>query len=469
MTTEMNAKGWLRIAVIAIAMLGNAAFAEDWPTYRHDHQRSGVTGENLNPAKLKTVWVYRSAHVPQMAFSGPAPRDFYNRPDTDLKPRMDFDRVFNVAVVGERAFFGSSAEDAIYCLDTRTGRPVWVYVTEGPVRLAPTWHGGRVYAGSDDGHVYCLDANTGNLIWKRRIAERDYRLPSDGKFISLWPVRSGVVVDGKVAYCAAGFLPSESAYLAALDVETGEVGKPGTWRHVRSGELSLQGFMLASNDRLYVPAGRSPPYIIDRATGKVQGQISGGGGTYCILDDRQQLIYGPSRYGGLELSNADVRKTMVTFEANHIVVDGDTSYLQTDTHLRAIDRHSYHQQSVRKRKAESRRKAAYDALKKLGKDHSSDRAKGLLAEMDNAKQETVDATKRLRATLKWQANCEHPHAMIKAGEFLYTGGSGKVAAFSARSGKQVWQSIVSGNAFGLAVANGVLFVSTDNGTIHAFR
>ncbi|MGB0582781.1 MAG: PQQ-binding-like beta-propeller repeat protein [Limisphaerales bacterium] len=407
--------------------------------------------------------------MPQSAFSGPAPRDFYNRPDTDLKPRMDFDRVFNVAVVGDRVYFGSSAEDAIYCLDIRTGKTVWVYVTEGPVRLAPTCHKGRVYAGSDDGHVYCLSAKAGNLIWEKRIADRNYRLPSDGKFISLWPVRSGVIVEGGIAYCAAGFLPSESAFLAALDAETGEVGKPGTWRHARSGELSLQGFMLASDDRLYVPAGRSPPYVIGRASGKVQGQISGGGGTYCILDDRQQLIYGPSRYGGLELSDADVRKTMVTFEANHMIVAGDTSYLQTDTHLRAIDRHSYHEQSVRKRKAESQRKAAYYELKKLGKDQSSTKAKRLLAEMEKAKEETVDATKRLRATLKWQANCDHPHAMIKAGEFLYTGGNGKVAAFAASNGKQVWESAVSGNAFGLAVANGVLFVSTDNGRIHAFR
>lgn len=450
-------------------MLGLPAFAEDWPTYRHDHQRSGHTSENLDPAKLNPAWVYRSANVPQMAFSGPAPRDFYNRPDTDLKPRMDFDRVFNVAVAGDRVYFGSSTEDAIYCLDSKKGEQLWVYVTDGPVRLAPTCEQGRVYAGSDDGHVYCLDGRNGGLIWKRRLADRDYRVPSDGKFISLWPVRSGVVVDRGIAYCGAGFLPSESAYLAALDARTGEVGKPGTWRHARSGELSLQGFMLASDDRLYVPAGRSPPYIISRYQGKVEGQISGGGGTYCLLDDRQQLIYGPSRYGGLELSNAEARKTLVIFEANHIIVNGNTSYLLNDTHLRALDRHRYHEQSVRQRKAEGRRKAAYDELRKLGENQSGDRAKVLLAEMEQAKQEAVEATKQLRATLKWQANCKHPHALIMAGEYLYTGGNGKVAAFSSRNGKQVWEASVSGNAFGLAVANGALFVSTDNGTIHAFR
>ncbi|MBG86689.1 MAG: hypothetical protein CMO80_07290 [Verrucomicrobiales bacterium] len=450
-------------------LLNLSVLAEDWPTYRHDHRRSGLTSENLDIANLKQAWVHRSAHVPQMAFSGPAPRDFYNRPDTDLKPRMDFDRVFNVAVVDERVYFGSSTEDAIYCLDGKTGKVVWVYITEGPVRLAPTCVDGRVYAGSDDGHVYSLDGANGKLIWKRRIADRDYRVPSDGKFVSLWPVRSGVVVDRGIAYCAAGFLPSESAYLAALDAKTGEIGGPGTWRHARSGELSLQGFLLASNDRLYIPAGRSPPFVIARGSGKVQGQIKGGGGTYCVMDDREQLIFGPSRFGGLELSNGDVRRTLVTFDANHIIVAGETSYLLSDHLLQAIERDRYHEQSIRKRTAESRRKSAYDQLKKLGKDRTSDRARSLLADMEKEKNVVLDATQQLRATLKWQSHSKHPHALIMAGNYLYTGGNGKVAGYSISNGKLAWEAEVSGNAFGLAVANGALFVSTDNGTIHAFR
>jgi len=454
--------GWILLSLI----LGSSA--EDWPTYRHDHRRSGITSENLNATGLKQAWVYKSTTIPRMAFSGPAPRDFYNRPKVDLRPRMDFDRVFNVAVVGDRLYFGSSTEDAIFCLDTGTGKMVWAYVTDGPVRLAPTCHDGRVYAGSDDGHVYCFNGGDGKLIWKQRIANRDYRVPSDGKFISLWPVRTGVVVDGGIAYCGAGFLPSESAYMAAFDAVTGVIGKTGTWRHAQTGTLSLQGFMLAANDRLYVPAGRSPPFIFNRESGKLQGQIRGGGGTYCQLDDRQQLIYGPSRYGGLELSDAQVRKTVVTFDANHMIVTKDISYLLTDTHLRAIERNRYHDQSIRKRKADIRRSSLFDELKKLGKDNSSTKAKRLMHDIEQAKQEGNDATKQLLTTLKWQATSEHPHSLILAGDTLFAGGNDNVAAHSATNGKKLWVAPVSGNAFGLAVANGQLFVSTDNGTIHAF-
>jgi outer membrane protein assembly factor BamB len=465
MTTDI-AK--LRLVCLLLALSLISASAEDWPTYRHDHHRSGTTAEQLDATGLKQHWVYQSAAIPQMAFSGPAPRDFYNSPDKDLKPRMDFDRVFNVAVVGERLFFGSSTDDAIYCLDARTGKVEWVYITDGPVRLAPTCDEGRVYAGSDDGHVYCLTGDDGTLSWKKRVADRDYRVPSDGKFISLWPVRSGIVVDNGIAYCGAGFLPSEASFIAALDADTGNVGPKGTWRQTRSGEFSLQGFLLASDDRLYLPAGRSPPYMFERSTGKPQGQISGGGGTYCLLDDQQQLIYGPSRNGGLELSNAKAKNTVVTFAGNHIIVAAGISYLHTDTELRALDRVRYNDLTATKIKADGRRRKLSGEIKKFGKDVANPKAKALIAEMRQAQLDSARAMQELPKTLRWRSMCRHPHALILAGKTLFAGGSGEVAAYSALDGRVLWKAPVSGNAFGLAVASGKLFVSTDNGSIHAF-
>ena len=35
------------------------AHAEDWPTYRHDNRRSGVSAEQL-PAQLSEAWTYKS-------------------------------------------------------------------------------------------------------------------------------------------------------------------------------------------------------------------------------------------------------------------------------------------------------------------------------------------------------------------------------------------------------------------------
>ena len=72
--------------------------------------------------------------------------------------------------------------------------------------MAPEIAGGRLYLGSDDGYAYCLDAVRGALLWKYRPGPEDARLPANEQIASRWPVRSSVVVDGKVAYCAAGLL-----------------------------------------------------------------------------------------------------------------------------------------------------------------------------------------------------------------------------------------------------------------------
>ncbi len=55
-----------------------------------------------------------------------------------------------------------------------------------------------------------------------------------------------------------------------------------------------------------------------------------------------------------------------------------------------------------------------------------------------------------------------------AGDTLFAGGSDQVFAYSTADGKELWSATVTGNAHGLAVANGRLFVSTDRGIIHCF-
>lgn len=455
-------------AALLLACVPVGVSGADWPTYQHDFRRSGVTDESLSPNGLKPIWTYRAPSVPQRAFPGPAPRDFYNAPKVDLKPRMDFDRVFHVAVARGRVFFGSSVEDSVCCVDAESGERRWTFFTEAPVRMAPTWSEGKVYAGSDDGHVYCLDAEKGTLIWKRRVADRDYRVPSNGKFISLWPVRSGIVVEKGVAYCSAGFLPSESVYIAALDAATGEDSGANLWRHAKAGDYSLQGYLLASNDKLYMPAGREPPHIFNRADGASIGQLKGGGGTYCLLTDDSQVVFGPSRSGGLELSTAEKKSAFVTFSGNHLIVHREMSYLQSDRELRALDRRLYNDLTAKRIVFEGRQRELSSAVKKLGKNLSGGKAKALLAELRKVKLELGRISRELPKTLKWSAACEQGSTLILAGDVLFAGGRDEVAAYDAGSGARVWKHAVSGGVYGLAVAGQRLFVSTDNGRIYAF-
>jgi outer membrane protein assembly factor BamB len=79
----------------------------------------------------------------------------------------------------------------------------WSFPTDGPVRLPPSWHGGRLYFGSDDGHAYCVEASTGTLVWKQKPSGKETGMLSNGKLISHWPCRTGVLVQNDTAYFGA--------------------------------------------------------------------------------------------------------------------------------------------------------------------------------------------------------------------------------------------------------------------------
>ncbi|MCA9444531.1 MAG: PQQ-like beta-propeller repeat protein, partial [Candidatus Omnitrophica bacterium] len=141
----------------------------------------------------------------------------------------------------DSVYFGSSSDDKVYCLDSKTGEERWAYYTDGPVRLAPTLNNGKVYVGSDDGNAYCLSAKDGSLIWKYQAAPENYRLSGNGRVVSKWPVRTGVLIRDGIAYFGAGLFKWEGVYLCALDAETGEE----IWKN-KVENLTPQGYLLAS-------------------------------------------------------------------------------------------------------------------------------------------------------------------------------------------------------------------------------
>jgi hypothetical protein len=127
------AAGWF-LAVIGV----HVSSAEDWPTYRHDNARSGHTSQTLAIDRLQEQWVWHSAQPPQMAWAGPARWDAYGYRHA-LPSMRDYDRAFHAVAAEGCVWFGSSADDSVYCLDATTGRQKWRYTTDGAVRIAPTY------------------------------------------------------------------------------------------------------------------------------------------------------------------------------------------------------------------------------------------------------------------------------------------------------------------------------------------
>ena len=83
--------------------------AADWPSYRHDGNRSAVSAEAVS-GKLNPQWVFESRHRPRTAWPMPG----------EETPRMHSDRAYNVVVSGRTLFFGNNVE--ITCTRWTPGR-----------------------------------------------------------------------------------------------------------------------------------------------------------------------------------------------------------------------------------------------------------------------------------------------------------------------------------------------------------
>ena len=408
----------MRLLSLLIPLLGFGAscVADDWPTWQHDERRSGFSGESIDASKLNVEWTWKSNFPPQPAWHGPAKWDAYAR-IRDLPAMRSYDQVFHVVTVGDSAFFGSSADDSVRCLDLATGKERWKFVTDGPVRVAPLVVDGRIYFGSDDGFVYCLKSSGGALLWKFRPVEPDQRILNNGRFIPLNPCRTGVVLNGNNAWFACGMLPWEPSWLCSVNAVTGKPEGDGTFVREMTGK-TLEGAPAVSSELVLFPQGRVAPQVFDRTYGKDLGSFKkSGGGSIVVVSLDSSIFHGPasdSRRGGIGRSDPETREMVAGYGRGSALIIGERfSYMLADDELIASDL----------------------------------------------------STRRV----VFQVSCEQRLSLVGAAGVVFAGGEDSVAAFDAETGQRIWHQDVDGKVYGLAVASGRLIASTDTGAIYAFQ
>ena len=399
---------------LLIGMSANLV-AADWPTWRGDNQRSGVSSESSDASTMSQAWSYSEPVAPQPAWHGTMQRDAWNNV-ASAKAARAYDKCFNIIAADGRVYLASSSGNACVALDADTGLEVWRHAVTGSVRLAPTFFNGKVYFGSDDGKAYCVNAETGEEIWSYRGAPDKTLIPADNKFISRFPCRTGVLIQDGKAWCGFGLLPWKDNHLAALNLETGQ---PIIEKTVDAAQwYSLEGPMLASSTYLYVLQGRVSPLYFRLSDGNLQGRLPGGGGTFALLSDNK-LIHGPghgnntwaqSRTFHLQESNATTGTSITRHSRAHrMLVNGSDRYV-----------------------------IVRDAVKASG-------------------------------SASWVRTLVEPDTLILAGNTLFVGGRNTVMAINKSDGSVVKQWEVDGDVHALAFADGRLMVSTHTGKIYGFE
>jgi len=450
----------------------------DWTTYRGDIARSGVSAEDISPGMVLR-WTYRPIHAPRTAWPAPA----------EELPRMHSDNANHVAVWQGLVIFGTSLEDKVLAVDVATGEVRWTFFAEGPVRFAPTVAEGRVYFGSDDGCVYCLDAAAGTLIWKRRASPSEEKVLGNGRMISLWPVRTSVLVDRGIVHFAAGVFPYEGLYVYALRAEDGELVWVNDTIGDRAHELEFggicpHGYLVASATTLYVPSGRAMPAAFDRATGKFLFFASPGakrGGTWALLDDNR-LIAG-DEYSGTPnkvvydaATGARKEDAFAWFAGTDMAVTAEVVYLVNQDGVYAVDRAAYTSAVEESKQLDSQRSALeneLEALKKTKPAPDQPAAEQELAQKIEARTAELNQVVARRGQLKdsvyrWRYAAKQLSSVVRAGNLVLAGGAGVVVALDVDNGTEIWRHDVDGLAVGLAAARGTLVVSTDKGQVYCF-
>ncbi len=198
----MRSHFFVSICMAVVVLCASSALADDWPMYRRDCLRSAVA-EGEIPAKMYLKWLYKSRQKPSPAWppQGPLGKN---------SPLPTYDYAFQVVVSDNKLFYGSSSENKLVCLNAESGNEIWTYLTNAPVRFAPSISGSSVVFGSDDGVVRCLNTLDGALLWERLPIIGKRWLPGNNRFIYSAPIRTDIAVVGSTAHFGAGLFPETS-------------------------------------------------------------------------------------------------------------------------------------------------------------------------------------------------------------------------------------------------------------------
>ena len=189
--------------------------SDDWPTYRGNGSRGGYSKTKIGTT-LSLAW-----SKPVGSPDGSSTNDSISGRAWRLRTG---NAITPPTIASGMAFAADIDRGRLRALNIDTGEEAWSFAAAGRIDSPPTIHQGLCLFGSHDGYVYCLNATNGKLAWKFRAAPVDRRIVAFGSVESTWPVAGTVLVQNGVAFVAAGRAPDADGGIEvhALDPLTGK-------------------------------------------------------------------------------------------------------------------------------------------------------------------------------------------------------------------------------------------------------
>jgi outer membrane protein assembly factor BamB len=229
-----------------------ASSPADWPTYRHDAQRSGGTQVSVG---------------------------------TSLKPKWRAQpggRLSSLTVAGGKVFVAAVDRHEVLALDADSGTTEWSFIAAGRVDSPPTICGDQALFGSRDGSIYAVQTSDGELVWRFQGARPARRIMAFGQLESTLPAFGSVLVQDGVAYATLG----RSSYLdGGIDLY----------------RLDPHSGKMLSRTPVFSPdpvTGKQPPQSAPYAMPGVRADILSGDGACVYLRDMVFNRQGASRPQG---------------------------------------------------------------------------------------------------------------------------------------------------------------------------
>jgi eukaryotic-like serine/threonine-protein kinase len=232
-------------AIASVFLCATASFAQNGAMFRGDIAHTGVYASTA-PANIHHIrWEFKTGG-----------------------------RVFSSPVVADGVVYVGSNDHLLHAVDAVDGREIWKFQTGANVTSTPTVANGLVYFLSLDGNAYSLDARSGKLRWKFQTGGESrlnfaglYGVAPSGEVVpDVWDffLSSPAVFDGTV------YFGSGDHNIYALDTRTGQL----RWKY-RAGDVVHSSPAIA-NGVLYIGSWDGVLYALDAKTGRLVWKFATG-------------------------------------------------------------------------------------------------------------------------------------------------------------------------------------------------